>query len=227
MPITFLRSNDPFPPLSHALPNGLVAVGGGLSVQRLKWAYGSGIFPWFAADDPVMWWSPDPRMVLFPKDIHVSKSMRSVLRNAGFTITADRAFAQVLYACASVPRTGQAGTWLTAPMQEAYMALYEANIAHSVEVWLGDRLVGGLYGVAAGRVFCGESMFALANNASKVALIHLAKALPLHGYTLIDCQMYTDHLARMGAIEIPRSQYLEYLPENGKVHPSGRWMDWY
>jgi len=209
MTIPWLAPDDPFPPADRALvdPNGLLAAGADLSPARLLDAYAHGIFPWFNEDDPVLWWSPDPRMVLFVNELHVSRSLRRVVKSGLFTVTADRAFAQVMGGCAG-PRTDQDGTWITTDMTDAYVNLARLGHAHSIEVWQGDGLVGGLYGVAIGRMFYGESMFSRVSNASKVALVHLVRQLERWGFELIDCQMSTTHLASLGAREIPRASFL-------------------
>ena len=208
MPIPWLGRRDPFPPVEEALdePNGLLAAGGDLSPERLIDAYTRGIFPWFNDEDPVLWWSPDPRMVLFPRELHVSRSLRRVIRSGQFAVTLDRAFTDVVEGCAA-PRANQDGTWITDDMALAYSRLAELGYAHSVEVWEGEALVGGLYGVAVGRVFYGESMFSRTNNASKVALAYLARQLERWKFVLIDCQMATGHLASLGAREIPRAEF--------------------
>lgn len=209
--IVFLSDTLSFPPLETANSEGLLAVGGDLSSERLLLAYQNGIFPWFNENSLIMWWSPDPRMVLFPKEIKVSKSMKQVLRNNQFRLTENTCFAEVVDQCASIAREGQDGTWITREMKEAYLELHKKGYAKSYEVWEDDELVGGLYGVDLGNVFCGESMFSLTSNASKFAFIHLARKLVDDNYTLIDCQMYTDHLASMGAKEIPRSDFMNLL----------------
>lgn len=200
-----------FPDPRHSNTEGLVAVGGDLSLQRLELAYRSGIFPWFEEDDTLLWWSPDPRMVLFPKDLKVSKSMRQFLRKTTYKVTYNQAFEEVIQHCATVPRFGQYGTWITKNMQKAYLELHYKGLAKSVEVWEQEQLVGGLYGIDLGRVFCGESMFSLRPNTSKMALVSLVRQLEQRNYQLIDCQMYTEHLASMGATEIPREVFLSYL----------------
>lgn len=202
----------PFPDVSLAErePNGLLAVGGDLSIPRLIRAYRSGIFPWFNAGDPILWWSPDPRTILVPSHVHVSRSLRKTLRKGPFDVTMDRAFDQVIAACA-VPRPGSDGTWLVPDMIRAYKALHREGWAHSVEVWAEGRLVGGLYGLAIGRAFFGESMFSRASDASKVALVHLCRALEGWGFGLVDCQVLTGHLLRMGAVQIPRREFVALL----------------
>ena len=201
-----------FPPVEHALrdPDGLLAVGGDLSPAWLLAAYRRGIFPWYSDDQPILWWSPDPRMVLFPHEIRVRRSLAKRLRNGGFRTTANAAFEAVISACAG-PRAGQPGTWITDAMREAYGRLHALGVAHSVEVWRGERLVGGLYGVALGPVFFGESMFSREPDASKIALVHLARAMQDDGGRLIDCQMHTTHLASLGARDIARAEFIGYL----------------
>lgn len=210
--IPWLDDHDPFPPVEAALrePNGLLAAGGDLSPERLVDAYGRGIFPWFGDDDPLLWWSPDPRMVLFVRELHVARSLRRVLRSGRFTVTCDRAFADVMAGCAA-PRGNDSGTWITADMLEAYSVLARRGFAHSVETWADGRLVGGLYGVAIGRMFYGESMFSRQNDASKVALVTLTGQLERWGFEMIDCQMSTEHLASLGAREVPRAEFLERM----------------
>lgn len=200
-----------FPHPSLANPDGLLAIGGDLSTERLLLAYQNGIFPWYSEEQPILWWSPDPRMVLFPNELKVSKSMRNVLNRDQFRVTVDRAFDQVIAHCAQVPREGQEGTWITTEMMEAYAHLHELGYAHSVEVWENERLVGGLYGIRLGKCFFGESMFSLVSNASKVGFIRWVKQLRESGCQLIDCQVETGHLASMGARNIPRQEFLELL----------------
>ena len=200
-----------FPSPEQASDEGIVAVGGDLKPERVMLAYRKGIFPWFESDDFLLWWSPDPRMVLFPDQVKISKSMRAVLRKKQFEVTFNKAFDDVVEACAKVKRFGQNGTWITPGLMEAYSTLHTQGHAHSVEVWEEGVLVGGLYGIDLGTVFCGESMFSKANNASKVALISLAKELKKNKYKLIDCQVPTQHLVSMGAESIPRAEFLTYL----------------
>jgi leucyl/phenylalanyl-tRNA--protein transferase len=206
------NDNQPFPNPERALtePDGLLAVGGNLSPQRLLRAYRHGIFPWYSKGQPILWWSPDPRTVLFPHCINISRSLRKTLRRNLFSVTMDHAFEQVIQCC-SEPRQDDTGTWLTAEMKAAYKHLHRLGYAHSVEIWSDHQLSGGLYGIAIGRVFFGESMFSRANDASKVALVCLCRQLQQWGYALIDCQMHTQHLIRMGAEDIPRSQFLSLL----------------
>ena len=200
-----------FPSPEQASDEGIVAVGGDLKPERVMLAYRKGIFPWFESDDFLLWWSPDPRMVLFPDQVKISKSMRAVLRKKQFEVTFNKAFDIVVEACAKVKRFGQNGTWITPGLMEVYSTLHTQGHAHSVEVWEEGVLVGGLYGIDLGTVFCGESMFSKANNASKVALISLAKELKKNKYKLIDCQVPTQHLVSMGAESIPRAEFLTYL----------------
>ena len=211
--IPWLPAEPVFPPLESALeePNGLLAAGGDLSPQRLVSAYARGIFPWYSADEPILWWSPDPRMVLFPDEIAISRSLAKTLRNRDYEVRLDTAFADVVTACATSPRDGQAGTWITAEMQAAYRRLHELGFAHSVETWIDGRLAGGLYGVAIGRAFYGESMFARVTDASKIALAHLGVQLRRLGFGIIDCQMETAHLASLGARPIPRREFRALL----------------
>jgi leucyl/phenylalanyl-tRNA--protein transferase len=212
--IPWLTGDAAFPPVERALrrPNGLLAAGGDLSPQRLLAAYRQGIFPWYSQGEPILWWSPDPRMVLFPQELKISRSLAKRLRNAGFEVTADRAFHKVIEACAE-PRAGQPGTWITGEMKLAYCRLHEMGVAHSIESWLDGRLVGGLYGVALGRMFFGESMFSRVSDASKVALVHLVRFLQPAGFAMIDCQMRTALLGSLGAREIPRAQFTRQVKE--------------
>jgi len=201
-----------FPDVLLALeePNGLLAVGGDLRVERLLAAYRHGIFPWYNDDQPILWWSPDPRAVLFPERLKVSRSLGKTLRKHPFRVTADQAFAEVMAACGG-PRRGANGTWITPAIKQAYGRLHELGIAHSVESWRGDELVGGLYGVAIGRVFFGESMFSRVTDASKVAFVYLVRQLQRWGYELIDCQVRTEHLVSLGAETIPRAEFTRLL----------------
>ena len=203
---------QPFPPPDRALtePDGLLAAGGNLSPRRLLRAYRQGIFPWYSTGQPILWWSPDPRLVLFPESVNISRSLRQTLKKGRFTLTADTAFSATIAACAA-PRAGQAGTWITPEMNRAYCRLHRLGHAHSIETWHGNELVGGLYGVAVGQVFFGESMFSAMSDASKVALATLATQLRRWGFALIDCQVRTEHLARMGAVEIARATFLQLL----------------
>lgn len=200
-----------FPPVENATTNGLLAYGGDLSEERLLLAYRSGIFPWYDKNSPILWWSPDPRMVLFPDKLRISKSMRKLLNGSTFRLTFNSCFETVIDQCAKIKREGQKGTWITQEMKTAYGKLHKKGYVKSYEVWENDKLVGGLYGVDLGNVFCGESMFSLVNNASKFALIKLAQELGKKNYKLIDCQVYTRHMASLGAEEIQRNVFLEIL----------------
>jgi len=224
--IPWLESATSFPPLELALgePNGLLCAGGDLSPQRILSAYGRGIFPWYAKGEPILWWSPDPRMVLHPSEFRISHSLRKTLRRGQYTVRLDNDFPAVIRACAKSRRRGQHGTWITAEMQSAYCTLHELGFAHSVETWIDETLVGGLYGLAIGRMFYGESMFSYATDASKIAIAHLAGFLDREGYGLIDCQMNTPHLASLGAREIPRADFIARLQSLIAIPPlSGRW----
>lgn len=224
------RNNDeaPFPPVELALrdPDGLLAFGGTLSVQRLLRAYRSGIFPWYSQGQPIMWWSPDPRTVLFPEALKVSRSLRKTLKKKPYTITLDTAFAEVMDACAE-PREADAGTWITDAMKDAYYDLHQQGHAHSVEAWQDGELVGGLYGVAIGSVFFGESMFTRRTDASKAAFVQLVHQLKRWGYALIDCQVHSGHLASLGAVEIPRPEFVALLDKYcGKAASGGHTGPW-
>ena len=225
--IPWLGAEPGFPPDERALrePNGLLAAGGALTPAWLLAAYRRGIFPWFSEGEPILWWTPDPRLVLVPDELHVSHSLRKTLRRCRFEVRADTAFAEVLRACAA-PRAGGPGTWITPAMRTAYLHMHELGWAHSVECWRDGRLVGGLYGMAIGRVFFGESMFARETDASKVALAHLARLLAERGYGMIDCQMTTAHLLSLGAREVPRARFTAALRQ--WVHdgpPPQRWAE--
>jgi leucyl/phenylalanyl-tRNA--protein transferase len=210
--IPWLELGDPFPPVEEALrdPNGLLAAGGDLSTPRLLQAYERGIFPWFGDGDPVLWWSPDPRMVLPTDGMRVTRSLRKTIRAGRFRVTADTAFPSVIAACAE-PRPDQDGTWITHDVFDAYCTLASLGVAHSIEAWDGTTLVGGLYGVAVGRMFFGESMFARRSDASKVALAHLVRQLRRWNFPLIDCQMSTSHLASLGARAVSRAEFLSVV----------------
>ncbi|NAS31284.1 leucyl/phenylalanyl-tRNA--protein transferase [Flavobacteriaceae bacterium R38] len=207
----YLTNNIEFPPVHQATKEGIVAVGGDLSTDRLLLAYKSGIFPWFEEDSIILWWSPDPRMVLFPEKLKVSKSMKKILKKDIFKVTFNTCFEEVISNCAKIKRDGQEGTWITNEMKKAYCKLHEMGYAKSVEVWQNDELVGGLYGIDIPPVFCGESMFTKVDNASKIAFIHLVENLKEKDYKLIDCQVYTDHLSSLGAEEIPRDEFIKLL----------------
>ena len=207
----FLSEELWFPPVEMASPEGVLAIGGDLSIARLQLAYRQGIFPWFTDGDPIIWYAPDPRMVLFPERLRVSKSMRKVLANDEFTVTYNQAFDRVIENCKTIQRRGQNGTWITEAMKLAYLELHKVGWAKSVEVWQKNELVGGLYGIDLKTIFCGESMFSKRSNASKIAFVHLVEKLKKEDYKLIDCQVYNSHLASLGAQEIPRKEFLKYL----------------
>lgn len=230
MSITWLAASPKshFPPVEQATEHGLLAAGGDLSTERLLEAYRHGIFPWFNKNDPILWWSPDPRMVLRTDKVHISKSLKREIRKRQLRITFDQAFDQVIQAC-SAPRTGQPlepdnHTWIHEDMIKAYKALHTLGYAHSVECWQQNRLVGGLYGVAIGKAFFGESMFSFVPNSSKMALVALCQQLERWGMPLIDCQIYSDHLARMGAEEMARKQFIEQLQQ--LCHQPGIPLPW-
>ncbi|TBN03342.1 leucyl/phenylalanyl-tRNA--protein transferase [Hyunsoonleella flava] len=205
----FLTEELWFPDVTEATEEGILAIGGDLSVARLLLAYRSGIFPWFESDEPILWWSPDPRFVLFPEKLKISKSMRQVLRNKDYTVTVNNAFGDVINACAEAKRSGQQGTWITQNMIMAFTELHNLGYATSVEVWSNDNLVGGLYGIDLGNgIFTGESMFARESNASKVGFITFIQNTD---YKLIDCQVFTNHLSSLGAEEMPRDEFLRFL----------------
>jgi leucyl/phenylalanyl-tRNA---protein transferase len=224
MPIFRLREDPIFPSPDNADPSGLLAVGGDLSSERLLEAYRLGIFPWYSEDQPILWWSPDPRLVLQLGDFKVSRSLRKTLKNGVFRVTLDHAFEDVIRACSSIPREGQSGTWITKEMKEAYIDLHGLGYAHSVESWFGEKLAGGLYGVSLGRAFFGESMFHLKTDASKVALATLVEKLKSWNFDFIDSQMTTEHMLRLGAKELPRRIFLKRL-QSALRHPTkrGRW----
>ncbi|WP_313516985.1 leucyl/phenylalanyl-tRNA--protein transferase [Pseudomonas sp.] len=219
------RDSLEFPPLNKAMrePNGLLAAGGGLSAERLIQAYRHGCFPWFQDGQPVLWWSPDPRTVLPPAEVHVSRSLAKVLRQQRYRVSFDQDFVGVLQGCAG-PRAYSDGTWITEPMQQAYLRLHELGYAHSVEVWLGGELVGGLYGLAMGQLFFGESMFSRADNASKVGFVTLVERLKNWGFVLIDCQMPTQHLQSFGARSIPRAEFAEWLERHLDKPTTADWL---
>ena len=219
--------NTPFPDVSLAEkePDGLLAVGGDLTPQRLIQAYQLGIFPWFSEGEPILWWSPDPRTVLYPEKIKISRSLRKTLRKNLYRVTFDHQFDEVIRACAA-PRDDSPGTWLVPEMIDAYTEQYKLGLAHSVEVWKENQLVGGLYGMAIGRVFFGESMFSRANDSSKVALVYLSSQLKAWDFRMIDCQVYTRHLASLGAEEIPRQQFCQDLYSWTRLETQvGSWAD--
>jgi len=203
-----------FPPLEMADEYGLLAIGGDLSTERLLLAYRSGIFPWYNEGEPICWWSPDPRFVLYPEELKVSSSMKTVLHNGTFRFTINRAFVQVIQNCKTVTRKGQDGTWISPAMQNAYTTLHELGYAHSAEAWQDGRLIGGLYGIRLGNIFFGESMFSLKPNSSKFAFINYVKQLQKEKVQLIDCQLHTNHLESLGARMIPRNLFAMLLADN-------------
>jgi leucyl/phenylalanyl-tRNA--protein transferase len=223
----WLNIHDPtdFPDASLALtePDGLLAIGGDLTVKRLLTAYSKGIFPWYNEDQPILWWSPDPRAVLFPEHLKISRSLRKTLHKHIFRVSFDMAFDRVIQACAA-PRPKQSGTWISDEMQQAYQQLHQQGYAHSVECWQDAELVGGLYGVAIGKIFFGESMFSRVTDASKIAFVYLVKHLQAKGFSLIDCQVSSAHLESLGAIDIPRTEFTRYLAQYcGMKGWDGQW----
>jgi leucyl/phenylalanyl-tRNA--protein transferase len=204
----WLTDKITFPDYQFTTKEGIIALGGDLSVERLEHAYKNGIFPWFSDDDPIVWYCPHKRMVLFPDELKVSKSMRKIINKNEFIITENKAFEAVIYNCKNIDRNDGFGTWITDDMQQAYINLYKKGIAKSIEVWLNNELVGGLYGLEINSIFCGESMFSKVSNASKLAFIHLVQS---NNYKLIDCQVYNNHLASLGAKEIERDSFLKIL----------------
>jgi leucyl/phenylalanyl-tRNA--protein transferase len=224
MPIYRLIDELVFPPPEQAEPDGLLAVGGDLSAKRLILAYQSGIFPWYEEGQPLLWWSPDPRLVLEPEEFHVSKRLAQTIKNGKFKVTFDQAFVSVIQSCATAPRKGQSGTWITHEMQEAYIRLHQLGVAHSVESWLGGELVGGIYGVSLGKCFFGESMFSTESDASKIALAVLVRRLIDWEFQLIDAQVTSPHLLSLGAKEIPRKLFLERLKDTVRLPTiKGKW----
>jgi leucyl/phenylalanyl-tRNA--protein transferase len=211
MPVEISRRSLEFPDPDEADESGLLAIGGDLSIERLKLAYSKGIFPWYEKGMPILWWSPDPRMVLFPDRMIISHSLKQSIKKQQFTITIDTAFEKVIKNCAKTPRKGEKGTWITQEMKNAYIDLHEAGFAHSAEAWLDGELVGGLYGVAIGKAYFGESMFHQVTNASKVAFYHLVEKLSAWDFKIIDAQVYTNHLESLGGEMIPRGEYIHIL----------------
>lgn len=211
MPVYLLTDDHLFPPVHLATPEGLLAIGGDLSPERLLLAYRSGIFPWYSEDEPILWWSPDPRMVLYPEDLKISRSLRRTIRRGRFRVTMDTRFSQVIRACGRTRVVNGQGTWITPEMEKAYIRLHQLGYAHSVETWHDNDLVGGLYGVSLGRCFFGESMFSIMSDASKVAFVSLHHHLKQNQFDFIDCQMPTDHLLRLGARPVARSDFLAEL----------------
>jgi len=223
--IFILQEELIFPDPSLANKDGLLAVGGDLQPERLLLAYKNGIFPWYAEGDPILWWSTDPRLVLYPNEIVISRSLKKTLRKGKFQTTIDHAFEQVIRSCAQARGRSESGTWITAEMIEAYKKLYRLGHAHSVETWFGDKLVGGLYGISIGHCFFGESMFSEMSDASKVALVHLTSHLTQWRFQLIDCQMPSDHLMRMGARLIPRYKFISQLNDAlARAYVSEPWV---
>jgi leucyl/phenylalanyl-tRNA--protein transferase len=210
MPIFVLEDEPFFPPPELASKEGIIAVGGDLSPERLLNAYKTGIFPWYSEGEPILWWSPNPRLVLFPEDLRVSQSMKKFLKNTSFHLTVDNKFVEVIDGCRA-PRRSQANTWITPAMRAAYIELHQLGFAHSVEVFSSEELVGGLYGVSLGKCFFGESMFSAVSNSSKLAFIKLVQALAKEKFLMVDCQVPSEHLKRLGAKEIPRNEFLDLL----------------
>jgi leucyl/phenylalanyl-tRNA--protein transferase len=224
MPVFLLSDKVAFPPPHFATPEGLLAVGGDLSQERLLCAYRTGIFPWYSEDEPILWWSPDPRLILYPSTLHVSRTLKKILNKKVFTVTIDRAFEEVITACAQTRLQNREGTWIVDDIHDAYCRLHLSGYAHSVETWKDGRLVGGLYGVSLGRCFFGESMFSRVDNASSIALVALVRYLEALSFDFIDCQVTTAHLKRFGACEIPRSRFLKELRHALAAHTlMGQW----
>lgn len=207
----FLTKDLYFPPAEETSPEGIIAVGGDLSPERLLLAYRNGIFPWYNEDEPILWWCPEERMVLFFEDLRITKSMRNILNRNEFKVTFNTAFEEVILNCQQSARKEQDGTWITNDIVKAYLKLHELGYAKSIEVWKNEELVGGLYGIDLGDVFCGESMFSKVSNASKIAFIHLAKQLELANYKILDCQVHNNHLESLGCVEIEREDFLMIL----------------
>lgn len=224
MPVFLLSDKISFPPPYLASKEGLLAVGGDLSQKRLLLAYHTGIFPWFSDDEPILWWSPDPRLVLYPEEIRVSKTLKKIIKKNVFHVTMDSAFVKVINQCAKIRLQNNQGTWIIKEMIDAYSKLHESGFAHSVEAWYQGELAGGLYGVSLGKCFFGESMFTRVNNASNVALVKLVEYLNALSFDMIDCQLTTEHLLRFGAKEIPRVSFLKQLKESLKAPTKkGKW----
>lgn len=227
IPVT-LEYDDEFPDANLALvdPNGLLAIGGDLSADRLITAYRHGIFPWYSEDQPILWWSPDPRALLFPNSIKISRSLHKQMKKNDYRVSFNEAFTKVIQLCAQ-PRDNQDGTWITSAMMAAYQELHTQGIAHSVEVWQGNELIGGLYGLSLGKAFFGESMFSTQSDGSKIALVYLAGQLRTWHYDFIDCQLPNPHLSNMGAVEVPRAKFLQDLRETLRETPDHDWvMTW-
>jgi len=226
MPVFRLNDELIFPPVALSEANGLLAIGGDLRPERLVLAYGQGIFPWFGEDQPLLWWSPDPRLVVFPEKLHVTRSMRQIMQHAVFSITYDRCFREVITACRASRRV-EKETWITEAMVDAYCRLHDQGIAHSVEAWQNGELAGGLYGVALGRCFFGESMFTRVSNASKAAFITLTRALQCRDFQLIDCQVDSTHLQSLGAELLPRTMFLDIMTKSvNQPAQQGSWQEW-
>ncbi len=224
MPVYQIPARHVFPPPEHADEDGVLGIGGDLHPDRVLLAYRSGIFPWYSQGEPLLWWSPDPRLVLYVDELRVQRSLAKVIRRAPYTLTADTAFEAVITACGATRRPRQAGTWITPELKRAMVALHHRGHAHSIEAWQDGALVGGLYGLSVGRVFCGESMFARADDASKIAFVALVRQLVRWGYPMVDCQVHTPHLARFGAREIPRAAFLAQLTNLvGQPGHEGTW----
>ena len=224
MPVFQLSDRNIFPPPEYAEEDGLLAVGGDLSEVRLLRAYSEGIFPWYSEGTPILWWSPDPRLILLPEELKVSRSLEQTIRRGMYKVTMDRAFGAVIENCASIVRKEGEGTWITAEMMSAYVRLHDSGFAHSVESWYGEELAGGLYGVSLGGIFFGESMFTKRHDASKVAFVKLVRQLKEWDFGLVDCQITTEHLKRFGAREVPRPEFMRRLREAlTRPHRHGRW----
>jgi len=225
MPVFYLTDQHIFPPPQLAEKEGLLAVGGDLSQDRLLLAYSMGIFPWYSDEEPVLWWSPDPRLVLYPKEIKISKTLKKIIKKDEFAITMDQAFTGVIRECAQIRSENSEGTWINEDMMKAYCGLHQSGYAHSVEAWYKGELAGGLYGVSLGKSFFGESMFTRISNASNVALAKLAEYLTELSFDMVDCQVKTEHMIRFGAREISRDQFLQQLKESlSKQTIKGKWQ---
>ena len=225
MPVFQLTEKIIFPPPKLAEENGLLAVGGDLSIERLLLAYSKGIFPWYSANDPILWWCPSPRLVIFPDEFKVPKRLARFIKQQKYTVTMDQAFLQVIIACANAADRQDKGTWIDDEMIKAYTHLHEMGYAHSVECWLDEDLIGGLYGLALGKIFFGESMFSRQSNASKVALAFLVEQLLKRNFELIDCQLKTEHLMQFGGREIPGNEFQNYLANSINITTKGKWQD--
>jgi leucyl/phenylalanyl-tRNA--protein transferase len=225
MPVFQITDKLAFPPAELAEKNGLLAIGGDLSPERLLLAYRKGIFPWYSEGDPILWWSPSPRLVIFPDEFKIPKRLSRLMRQKSFTVTMDLAFRQIISACAGSDNRQEKGTWITNDMQEAYCTLHDMGYAHSVECWHEEELAGGLYGISLGKIFFGESMFSILPNSSKIALVHLVQKLQEWNFDLIDCQMRTEHLMQFGAREIPGNHFQKLLDKNtARPEQKGKWQ---